>query len=121
VLIICKTTERSGPMTDPFELPLATNTSDVTLAGFALNDCVVELDAPAARYLRAVHRTALELAIQNGFGIEVGGFWLMLDQIAALRELADHYPASESEPVARAIEAYLRAQLQELYLMAGTS
>jgi hypothetical protein len=131
VLIVCKTksviTEQSVPLFDSRvspDAPISAATagvSDVALLGFALSDCVVELDAPAARYLRAVHRTALELAVQNGFGIEVGGFWLMQDQIAGLRALADHYPACESEPVARAIEAYLRAQLLEMYQIAQVS
>jgi hypothetical protein len=81
------------------------------LIGFALSDCVVDIDSQAARYLRAVHRTALELAVQNQFGIEFGGFWLMAEQVAQLRRLPDCYPRSEANLVARAIEAYLRAQV----------
>ncbi|HLN98234.1 MAG TPA: hypothetical protein VK208_07205, partial [Pyrinomonadaceae bacterium] len=66
--------------------------SDVSFLGFALSDCVVELDKQAAKYLRAVHRTALELAIHNRFGIEIGGFWLMPEQLAQLRKLPECYP-----------------------------
>lgn len=88
--------------------------SDVTFLGFALSDCVVEIDKQAARYLRAVHRTALELAIPNRFGIEIGGFWLMPEQLAQLRKLPECYPANESEMVERAVEVYLAAQLPAL-------
>ena len=51
--------------------------SPTELVGFALGECVVDLDTQSAKYLRAVHRTALELAIQNQFGAEIGGFWLL--------------------------------------------
>ena len=88
--------------------------SDVTFLGFALSDCVVEIDQQAARYLRAVHRTALELAIPNRFGIELGGFWLMPEQLAQLRKLPECYSQLEAPFVARAIEAYLEAQLPTL-------
>jgi hypothetical protein len=88
--------------------------SDVTFLGFALSDCVVEIDQQAARYLRAVHRTALELAIPNRFGIEVGGFWLMPEQLEQLRILPECYSLLEAPLVARAIEAYLAAQLPTL-------
>ena len=81
------------------------------LIGFALSDCVVEIDVEAARYLRVVHRTALELAVQNQFGIEIGGFWLMQEQVQQLRRLPEYYPAGEAEFVRRAVEAYLQAQL----------
>lgn len=84
--------------------------SDVIFLGFALSDCVVEIDKDAARYLRAVHRTALELAIPNRFGIEVGGFWLMPEQLEQLRKLPECYSLVEASLVARAIEAYLAAQ-----------
>ena len=41
---------------------------EVEFLGFALSDCTVNLNDSAAKYLRAVHRTALELAVQNQFG-----------------------------------------------------
>jgi len=85
--------------------------SDAIFLGFALSDCVVEIDKQAAKYLRAVHRTALELAIPNRFGIEVGGFWLMPEQLAQLRRLPECYSLLEAPLVERAIEAYLGAQL----------
>ena len=86
-------------------------TNTIELIGFALSDCVVDLDAEAARYLRAVHRTALELAVQNQFGAEIGGFWLMQEQVQQLRRLPEYYPASEAELVSRAVDAYLQAQI----------
>ena len=86
--------------------------SDVTFLGFTLCDCLVEVDAHLTKYLRAVHRTALELAIQNKFGQEVGGFWLMPEQIAQLRNLSAYYPPNEAILVQRVIEAYLHAQLE---------
>ena len=89
--------------------------SDLSFVAFALGDCLVETDSRAAKYLRAVHRTALELAVPNCFGLNVGGFWLMKEQIAQLRALADHYPRIEAVCAARAVNAYLRAQLQDLY------
>ncbi len=84
--------------------------TEVSLLGFALTDCVVEIDRPAAKYLRAVHRTALELATPNCFGAEIGGFWLMQEQLNQLRKLPDFYPLPEAQSVARAVEAYIRAQ-----------
>jgi hypothetical protein len=92
-------------------LDISSTGSDVILLGFALCDCVVEIDKQAARYLRAVHRTALELAIPNRFGIEVGGFWLMPEQLEQLRKLPECYSLLEAPFVERAIEAYLTAQL----------
>jgi hypothetical protein len=89
--------------------------SDVTFIGFALSDCTVEVDQQSARYLRPVNRTALELATHNQFGSEIGGFWLMHDQIAKLRNLPSYYPSKEAPLVARAVEAFLRAQLREFY------
>ena len=89
------------------------------LIGFAINDCVVEVDQPSTKYLRAVHRTALELAVHNCFGAEIGGFWLMGEQIRQLRKLSEYYSAEESPLVAQAIEAYLKAQLQESYAVAN--
>src|SRR6476659_5110974 len=92
-------------------LDVASSESEVIFLGFALSDCVVEIDQEAARYLRAVHRTALELAIPNRFGIEVGGFWLMPEQLEKLRKLPECYSVLEAPFVARAIEAYLTAQV----------
>ena len=95
-------------------LDISSFDSDVIFLGFALSDCVVEIDKQAAKYLRAVHRTALELAIPNRFGIEVGGFWLMPEQIAQLRKLPECYSLVDAPFVVRAIEAYLAAQLPTL-------
>jgi hypothetical protein len=81
------------------------------LIGFVLSDCIVELDEASAKYLLAVHRTALELAVQNQFGAEIGGFWLMAEQVQQLKRLPEYYPANESPLVARAVDAYLHAQM----------
>jgi hypothetical protein len=86
---------------------------ELEFLGFALTDCTVETTADAAKYLRAVHRTALELALQNQFGAEVGGFWLMKDQIAQLRKLPLYYSAEEGPRVRSAVEDYLAAQTGE--------
>lgn len=90
------------------------NRSAVTLCAFALTDCVVHIESESAKYLRAVHRTALELAVPNLFGVEIGGFWLKADQIDQLRHLPDCYPANEIDSVRRAIDAYLLAQTDQL-------
>jgi hypothetical protein len=95
-------------------LDIASSESEVIFLGFALSDCVVEIDKQAAKYLRAVRRTALELAIPNCFGIEVGGFWLLPEQLAQLRKLPECYPLLQAPFVERAIEAYLAAQLPTL-------
>ena len=87
---------------------------EMDLVGFALADCVVEIDRGAAKYLKAVHRTALELASPNCFGVEIGGFWLMTDQLTQLRKLPDFYSLPEAPLVARAVEAYLKAQVPKL-------
>lgn len=100
--------------------PIGTGTPDVSLLGFALTDCVVEIDRASAKYLRAVHRTALELATPNCFGAEIGGFWLMQDQLNQLRKLPDFYPSPEAPLVARAVEAYWRAQTESLHTTAQT-
>ena len=42
------------------ELVLKNNLLDVVPCAFALADCVVHIDLQSAKYLRAVHRTALE-------------------------------------------------------------
>jgi len=85
--------------------------SDVDLLGFALSDCVIETDPQSAKYLRAVHRTALELATPNRFGADLGGFWLLHDQLDLLRKLPEFYSPDEAPHVAQAVEAYIRAQL----------
>jgi hypothetical protein len=96
------------------DLDLQSNASDVMLCAFALTDCIVHIESQSAKYLRAVHRTALELAIPNLFGSEIGGFWLKPAQIDQLRRLPDCYPANEINFVRRAVEAYLLAQTEEL-------
>lgn len=101
--------------TDDFDVQ--NNVSNVKLCAFALTDCIVHIESQSAKYLRAVHRTALELAVPNLFGSELGGFWLKSDQIDQLRKLPDCYPANEVEFVRRAVEAYLQAQIDELELL----
>jgi len=86
--------------------------SGLEFLGFALSDCTVEADPTAAKYLRVVHRTALELAVQNHFGADVGGYWLLADQIEQLRKLPSYYSPEEAVLVRRAIEAYLAAQME---------
>ena len=90
--------------------------SEVEFLGFAISDCTVRLNNSAAKYLRVVHRTALELAVQNQFGVDVGGFWLLADQIEQLRKLPLYYSNNEAELVRDAVEAYLVAQLETFYL-----
>ena len=101
--------------TEPFDVQ--NNISNVRLCAFALTDCIVHIESQSAKYLRAVHRTALELAVPNLFGSELGGFWLKPDQINQLRKLPDCYPANEIDFVRRAVEAYLDAQIAELELL----
>ena len=69
----------------------------VLLCAFALTDCTIQLESHSAKYLRAVHRTALELAVPNLYGAELGGFWLKPDQVEQLKTLPDCYPANEVE------------------------
>jgi hypothetical protein len=88
---------------------------ETVFEGFALGDCLVQADPQTEKYLRRVIRTALELAVYNRFGAEVGGFWLMTPQIAQLRKLPEYYSPAEAPLVANAVEVYLRAQLQEFY------
>ncbi len=88
---------------------------ELSLVGFELSDCEVQIAAVSVKYLRAVHRTALELAVPNRFGLEAGGFWLTIEQIAQLRRLPDYYPYEEAVSVAKTVEAYLKAQLKNLY------
>jgi hypothetical protein len=90
--------------------------SCVSLLGFALSDCTIEAEEGVAKYLRAVHRTALELATPNRFGVDIGGFWLMPEQIEQLRKLPEYYSSEEASLVGRAVEAYLRAQLQDPWI-----
>jgi len=99
---------------DRQDLDLQSRTSDVMLCAFALTDCIVHIESQSAKYLRAVHRTALELALPNLFGSEIGGFWLKPAQIDQLRKLPDCYPANEINFVRRAVEAYLLAQTEKL-------
>ncbi len=98
-------------MAGPEESDLVGVESEVIFLGFALSECTVQVSPEVAKYLRAVHRTALELAIQNRFGVEIGGFWLTAEQIAQLRSLSEYYPLNEAPLVASAIEAYLDGQL----------
>jgi hypothetical protein len=101
-------------MANAEDFNLQSNVSDLKLCAFALTDCTVHIETQSARYLRAVHRTALELAVPNLFGSEIGGFWLKPDQIDQLRKLPDCYPANEIDLVRRAVETYLLAQTEEL-------
>ena len=87
--------------------------TEVEFLGFALSDCVVNLDEKSAKYLRVVHGTALELAVHNQFGAEIGGFWLLPTQIDQLRRLPEYYAPDEAPLVEFAIEAYLAAQIRE--------
>lgn len=87
--------------------------NEVEFLGFALGECTVDLDPSAAKYLRVVHGTALELAVHNQFGAEFGGFWLLSPQITQLRRLPEYYSPDEAQLVEFAIEAYLAAQIRE--------
>lgn len=91
----------------------APNESDVEFLGFALGDCTVDIDHASAKYLRVVHGTALELAVHNQFGADIGGFWLLLPQISQLRRLPEYYSPDEAPLVEFAVEAYLAAQIRE--------
>jgi hypothetical protein len=86
--------------------------SRLEFLGFALSDCTVNVEQGAAKYLRVVHRTALELAVQNRFGADVGGYWLLADQIEQLRNLPLYYSAEEAVVVRKVIEAYIAAQME---------
>lgn len=88
---------------------------ELTFLGFALTDCVVQTDPQTEKYLQRVIRTALELAVYNRFGSEVGGFWLMVEQIEQLRRLPEYYSPREALLVAKAVELYLRAHLNGFY------
>ena len=104
-------------MTNTEDFDVQNNLSNVRLCAFALTDCIVHIESQSAKYLRAVHRTALELAVPNLFGSEIGGFWLKPDQIDQLRKLPDCYPANEIDFVRKAVETYLAAQVAELALL----
>ena len=91
-----------------------TNAADVSLFAFALTDCIVEIEPKSAKYLRAVHRTALELAVPNLFGPHIGGYWLTPTQLQQLRMLPECYPPGESRLVRQAVESYLEAQRVKL-------
>jgi len=96
--------------------PESVTDSEVEFLGFALGDCTVNLNEASARYLRVVHGTALELAVHNQFGAEIGGFWLLTPQINQLRRLPEYYSPDEAPLVEFAIEAYLAAQIREFRL-----
>lgn len=107
-------------MTNREDGELQSNLADVRFCAFALADCVVHLEPQSAKYLRAVHRTALELAVPNLFGSEIGGFWLAPDQINQLRKLPECYPANEVDFVRNAVEAFLLAQTAKLDWIEGS-
>ena len=113
VLTLRKPLEQTKVFIDPKDEEPENLEPELSLIGFELTDCEVKLDALSVKYLRAVHRTALELAIPNRFGLETGGFWLTNEQIEQLRLLPEYYPPGESEAVAQTIEAYLKAQLRD--------
>ena len=93
---------------------LAEPESEVVFLGFALAECTVMVDTHAVKYLRAIHRAALELAVQNRFGMDIGGFWITAQQIPELRSIVNFYPPQEASLVAETLEAYLAAQLDGL-------
>ena len=102
---------------DPTQLLETRNAKlETKFAGFALSECLIQADPQIEKYLQRVIRTALELSVYNRFGSEVGGFWLMTEQIAQLRRLPDYYSPEEAPIVASAVEVYLRAQLQGFYI-----
>jgi hypothetical protein len=88
---------------------------ETDFAGFALADCLIQTDPQTEKYLRRVIRTAFELAVYNRFGAEIGGFWLMTEQIEQLRKLPEYYSPNEAVFVANAVEIYLYAQLNGCY------
>jgi len=95
--------------------------NEIEFVGFALNDCTVRVNNSAAKYMRVVHRIALELAVPNQFGAEVGGFWLLSDQIEQLRKLPQYYSNSEAPFVNAAVEAYLAAQVETFYVQESSN
>ena len=99
----------------PNELETRNAKLETEFSGFAITECLIQTDPQIEKYLRRVIRTAFELAVYNRFGAEIGGFWLMTEQIEQLRKLPEYYSPTEAQFVAHAVEAYLQAQLQELY------
>jgi hypothetical protein len=88
---------------------------ETDFAGFALSECLIQTDPQTEKYLRRVIRTAFELAVYNRFGAEIGGFWLMTEQIEQLRKLPEYYSPAEAGLVANAVEIYLQAQFKGFY------
>jgi hypothetical protein len=88
---------------------------ETDFVGFALSDCLIQTDPQTEKYLRRVIRTAFELAVYNRFGAEIGGFWLMTEQIEQLRKLPEYYSPTEASFVANAVEIYLQAQFNGFY------
>ena len=99
----------------PSELETRNAKLETEFSGFAITECLIQTEPQIEKYLRRVIRTAFELAVYNRFGAEIGGFWLMTEQIAQLRRLPEYYSPTEASFVANAVEAYLQAQLQEFY------
>ena len=99
----------------PNELQTRNAKLETEFSGFALTECLIYTDPQTEKYLRRVIRTAFELAVYNRFGAEIGGFWLMTEQIEQLRKLPEYYSPTEASLVADAVETYLKAQLQEFY------
>jgi hypothetical protein len=99
----------------PNELETRNAKLEAEFAGFALTECLIQTDRQTEKYLRRVIRTAFELAVYNRFGAEIGGFWLMTEQIEQLRKLPDYYSPNEAVFVANAVEIYLQAQLHNSY------
>ena len=101
----------------PNELETRNAKLETEFSGFALTECLIQADPQTEKYLRRVIRTALELAVYNRFGAEIGGFWLMTEQIEQLRKLPEYYSPNEAVFVANAVEIYLQAQLQKFYCL----
>ena len=99
----------------PNELETRNAKLETEFSGFALTECLIQTDPQTEKYLRRVIRTAFELAVYNRFGAEIGGFWLMTEQIEQLRKLPEYYSPKEAVFVANAVEIYLRAQLHKFY------
>ena len=102
--------------TDSTQLETRDAKLEIEFSGFALTDCLIQTDPKTEKYLRRVIRTAFELAVYNRFGAEIGGFWLMIEQIEQLRKLPEYYSPTEAPLVARAVETYLKAQLADFYV-----
>jgi hypothetical protein len=51
--------------------------SELTFVGFELSECVLNLDTGRVKYLRAIHRTALELGNPESFWCR--GWRLLVD------------------------------------------